>query len=383
MKTSQSHPCPSWEELLAAIDNASINTHDTLWQIYWYLKSNIGKETSENVRMLLSMYMRIRDKQPSIINSLMLGLAIKTSAEYRDFKFARFLQLWGYPSLLREEDRQPGNNPHGRPFPSLQQRTEHALQVYLLHHPEERSVQTAFIRPMLVARFIVKEVKGHKHTFVKLVDKANRALLADSRQLPCRLNGIQNKMFDVLVRTSAQGVERVDEVVLSEKQPSEVFPVVTGFVNGIDEKRAYYHIYDAQSRHFVAEHPSVPLTNRQFVSFVPFVPVDDKFKLAIVQGGLSKEEGRQSFGLHQATVLSVNKEEGFLKYRLDCLPEATPEGTYTLEGYASLSALVDDACTPIPNVNVGDRLALILFLKRGMDGVKHNFVPSLHLLSSK
>lgn len=119
MKTSQSHPCPSWEELLAAIDNASINTHDTLWQIYWYLKSNIGKETSENVRMLLSMYMRIRDKQPSIINSLMLGVAIKTSAEYRDFKFARFLQLWCYPSLLREEDRQPGNNPHGRPFPSL------------------------------------------------------------------------------------------------------------------------------------------------------------------------------------------------------------------------------------------------------------------------
>ena len=36
MKTSQSNPMTSWDELLAALDNASINTYDALWQIYWY-----------------------------------------------------------------------------------------------------------------------------------------------------------------------------------------------------------------------------------------------------------------------------------------------------------------------------------------------------------
>lgn len=56
MKTSQSNPMTSWDELLAALDNASINTYDALWRIYWYLKSMIGKEPSINVRMLLTMY---------------------------------------------------------------------------------------------------------------------------------------------------------------------------------------------------------------------------------------------------------------------------------------------------------------------------------------
>ena len=67
-----------------------------------------------------------------------------------------------------------------------------------------------------------------------------------------------------------------------------------------------------------------------------------------------------------------------MKYRLDYLPEATPEGVYTFEGYADLSAFESD--TPISTVNVGDRLELTLFLKRGKDGVKCNFVPHYHRL---
>ena len=84
MKTSQSNPMTSWDELLAALDNASINTYDALWQIYWYLKSMIGKEPSINVRMLLTMYMYMREKQPTVLNSLMLGLAVKCSVVYSD-----------------------------------------------------------------------------------------------------------------------------------------------------------------------------------------------------------------------------------------------------------------------------------------------------------
>lgn len=378
MKTSQSNPMTSWDELLAALDNASINTYDALWQIYWYLKSMIGKEPSINVRMLLTMYMYMREKQPTVLNSLMLGLAVKCSVVYGDFNFARFLKIWRYPSLLRDEDRQPGKNPHGKPFLSLQQRTDRALQVYMLHHPAERIEQTEWIRPMLAARFVVKEIKGRKHTFVILVDTENRSLLADCRQLPCRINEIQGKLFDVLIRTSTLGVERVDEIVLSNKQPADIFPLVTGYVKGFDEKRVQYHIYDAQSRHFVAERPTIPLTNGSYVLFIPFIPVDDNFKMAVIQGCLSKEEGRLSFGQMPATVLFVNKEKGYLKYRLDYLPETTPEGVYTFEGYADLSAFESD--TPISTVNVGDRLELTLFLKRGKDGVKRNFVPHYHRL---
>lgn len=363
---------------MAALDNASINTYDALWQIYWYLKLMIGKEPSINVRMLLAMYMYMREKQPTVLNSLMLGLAVKCSVVYGDFKFARFLKIWGYPSLLRDEDRQPGKNPHGKPFLSLQQRTDRALQVYMLHHPAERIEQTEWIRPMLAVRFVVKEIKGRKHTFVILVDTENRSLLADCRQLPCRINEIQGKLFDVLIRTSTLGVERVDEIVLSNKQPADIFPLVTGYVKGFDEKRVQYHIYDAQSRHFVAERPTIPLTNGSYVLFIPFIPVDDNFKMAVIQGCLSKEEGRLTFGQMPATVLFVNKEKGYLKYRLDYLPEATPEGVYTFEGYADLSAFESD--TPISTVNVGDRLELTLFLKRGKDGAKRNFVPHYHRL---
>ena len=182
----------------------------------------------------------------------------------------------------------------------------------------------------------------------------------------------------MLIRTSTLGVERVDEIVLSNKQPTDIFPLVTGYVKGLDEKRAQYHIYDAQSRHFVAERPPIPLTNGSYVLFIPFIPVDDNFKMAVIQGCLSKEEGRLSFGQMPATVLFVNKKKGYLKYRLDYLPEATPEGVYTFEGYADLSAFESD--TPISTVNVGDRLELTLFLKRGKDGAKRNFVPHYHRL---
>ena len=45
---------------------------------------------------------------------------------------------------------------------------------------------------------------------------------------------------------------------------------------------------------------------------------------------------------------------------------------------ADLSAFESD--TPISTINVGDRLELTLFLKRGKDGVKRNFVPHYHQL---
>ena len=386
MKNQPEHS-PSWDELMVSVNDAVRHPEDTLWNIYRYIKSNLETECSVHVRMLLAIYMQVRTPQPSLLNSAFLDLAAKASAVHPDFNFNRFLQAWQYPELLRKEDLMPGKTPAGRVFLPLQQRVERSLQSYLLHHPDERTCQTGTsqsgpgIREMLASRLFTKEIKGRRHLFVKMVDAAGHSILAESRQLPCRYGEIAGRMFDVLVRQSPEGKERVADAVCSCKRASDVFPVATGIVKGIDHGRRQYHVYDAGSRHFVAEHTPVALQDGDYVSFIPVVPADDPFKVAIIQNVVPPDEGRKRFGQHPATVLYANVEDNYLRYRLDRLPSAAPDGAYVLEGYVRLGDLAAGrSMSDISSVAAGSRLLLTLFLKRGKDGVKRNFVADMQIV---
>lgn len=134
-------------------------------------------------------------------------------------------------------------------------------------------------------------------------------------------------------------------------------PIRIGFVDYYDGSRNFFHVYDNQSRHFVAKSPAVRPNVGDFVYFMPVVPKDDPFKSALIQRVADKYEGREKFGVVAAEVLIVNKEKNFVKYK-------TEDGD---EGFCNL-----DRCPK--GVKKGDATRLIMFMKRGKDGEKRPYV---------
>lgn len=161
---------------------------------------------------------------------------------------------------------------------------------------------------------------------------------------------------------------------LSEKVEKELAictaPRITGYVDYYDAARQFYHVYDAQSRHFVADHPIIRPNVGDFVSFTPIIPTGSNFKTALIRGVMDKKEGAASFGLIPADIVHINKEKEYFSYKLTATPPSTPEGTYTMEGYGNLSLLPQGK-------RAKDRVMLLLFLKRGKDKQKRNYVADV------
>lgn len=161
---------------------------------------------------------------------------------------------------------------------------------------------------------------------------------------------------------------------LSEKVEKELAlctaPRVTGYVEYYDVARQFYHVYDAQSRHFVADHPVVRPNVGDFVCFTPVIPAGSTFKTALIRSVMDKQEGAASFGLLPATIVNINTTKKYFSYKLEATPPSTPEGTIAMEGYANLSLLPQGK-------RHGDRVLLLLFLKRGKDKKKRNHVADV------
>ena len=138
----------SWDELLESINNGASHPDETQWAIYRYLKENYKNEGSVMSRTLLAAYMKLHVNEPSLINSLMLGIAAKVSEEYPDFRFPQFLKAWGYKGNLRNQDKERQTSKDGRTYLALVERVERALQSYLLHHPEEEREDSNLIVSM-------------------------------------------------------------------------------------------------------------------------------------------------------------------------------------------------------------------------------------------
>lgn len=367
----------TWDELLDSIATGAAHPDDTNWKIYRYLQNNYKTNGSVTARTLLAAYMKLHVKRMSLVDSCMLGMAVKISETYGDFKLSKFLEAWGYDSCLRAQDLQRQTGKDGRQYLSLKERVERALQSYRLHHPEECNGECEGIVSMYAAKVFEKEINGRKLRYVKLVATNGSELIADSHQFPCRPWEISGRIFNVLTRVSKQGNERVSEIVASAKRVDEAFSAEVGFVEFIDESHGHIHVYDSQSRHFVADksaHTALKISVGNYVRFCPIIANGDHFKSAAIVSVMDKYEGRKAFGIYEAKVEYANVKDRYIRYSLESAIRYTPEGNIIKAGFASTANLPEDVRNGMVQ---GSHVRLILFLKRGKDGMKHNYVADI------
>ena len=367
----------TWDELLDSIATGAAHPDDTNWKIYRYLQNNYKTIGSVTARTLLAAYMKLHVKRMSLVDSCMLGMAVKISETYGDFKLSKFLEAWGYDSCLRAQDLQRQTGKDGRQYLSLKERVERALQSYRLHHPEECNGECEGIVSMYAAKVFEKEINGRKLRYVKLVATNGSELIADSHQFPCRPWEISGRIFNVLTRVSKQGYERVSEIVASAKRVDEAFSAEVGFVEFIDESHGHIHVYDSQSRHFVADksaHTALKISVGNYVRFCPIIANGDHFKSAAIVSVMDKYEGRKAFGIYEAKVEYANVKDRYIRYSLESAIRYPPEGNIIKAGFASTANLPEDVRNGMVQ---GSHVRLILFLKRGKDGMKHNYVADI------
>ena len=367
----------TWDELLDSIATGAAHPDDTNWKIYRYLQNNYKTIGSVTARTLLAAYMKLHVKRMSLVDSCMLGMAVKISETYGDFKLSKFLEAWGYDSCLRAQDLQRQTGKDGRQYLSLKERVERALQSYRLHHPAACNGECEGIVSMYAAKVFEKEINGRKLRYVKLVATNGSELIADSHQFPCRPWEISGRIFNVLTRVSKQGNERVSEIVASAKRVDEAFSAEVGFVEFIDESHGHIHVYDSQSRHFVADksaHTALKISVGNYVRFCPIIANGDHFKSAAIVSVMDKYEGRKAFGIYEAKVEYANVKDRYIRYSLESAIRYTPEGNIIKAGFASTANLPEDVRNGMVQ---GSHVRLILFLKRGKDGMKHNYVADI------
>ena len=367
----------TWDELLESIATGAAHPDDTNWKIFRYLQYNYKTMGAVTARTLLAAYMKLHVKRMSLIDSCMLGMAVNISETYSDFKLPKFLEAWGYDQFLRPQDLQRQTGKDGRQYLSLKERVERALQSYRLHHPEESDGECEGVVSMYAAKVFEKEKDGRKRRYVKLVATNGSELIADSHQFPCRPWEISGRMFDVLTRVSKQGNERVSDIVASRKRVDEVFSVEVGFVEFIDESHGHIHVYDSQSRHFVADKSAcsaLKISVGNYVRFCPIIANGDHFKSAAIVSVMDKYEGRKAFGIYEAKVEYANVKDRYIRYSIESAIRYTPEGNIIKAGFASTANLPEDVRNGMVQ---GSHVHLILFLKRGKDGMKHNYVAEV------
>lgn len=367
----------TWDELLESIATGAAHPDDTNWKIFRYLQHNYKTMESVTARTLLAAYMKLHVKRMSLIDSCMLGMAVNISETYSDFKLPKFLEAWGYDQFLRPQDLQRQTGKDGRQYLSLKERVERALQSYRLHHPEESDGECEGVVSMYAAKVFEKEKDGRKRRYVKLVATNGSELIADSHQFPCRPWEISGRMFDVLTRVSKQGNERVSDIVASRKHVDEVFSVEVGFVEFIDESHGHIHVYDSQSRHFVADKSAcsaLKISVGNYVRFCPIIANGDHFKSAAILNVMDKYEGRKAFGIYEAKVEYANVKDRYIRYSIESAIRYTPEGNIIKAGFASTANLPEDVRNGMVQ---GSHVHLVLFLKRGKDGMKHNYVAEV------
>ena len=367
----------TWDELLESIATGAAHPDDTNWKIFRYLQNNYKTMGAVTARTLLAAYMKLHVKRMSLIDSCMLGMAVNISETYSDFKLPKFLEAWGYDQFLRPQDLRRQTGKDGRQYLSLKERVERALQSYRLHHPEESDGECEGVVSMYAAKVFEKEKDGRKRRYVKLVATNGSELIADSHQFPCRPWEISGRMFDVLTRVSKQGNERVSDIVASRKHVDEVFSVEVGFVEFIDESHGHIHVYDSQSRHFVADKSAcsaLKISVGNYVRFCPIIANGDHFKSAAILNVMDKYEGRKAFGIYEAKVEYANVKDRYIRYSIESAIRYTPEGNIIKAGFASTANLPEDVRNGIVQ---GSHVHLILFLKRGKDGMKHNYVAEV------
>lgn len=383
----------TWEELQEALLHIDTARPDDMgWRIYRYLKAHYTEMTSQEARTLLLCYMKIPCQRPSLLHSCILALALRMKEQFSDFRIIDFIRYWNggeqfSVSLLRPDDAQRVQK-DGKSFPALTEKLAHCYMAELLLNPANRlpdalhgealrtAQQLGYVgtRPMIAVKMFESERDGKKQRSVKLIGHDGEEMLSDWRVFHEKPWEICGRMYDVLLRKSQQsGTERIVAIVPSHSKAEEIFPVVTGYVDRYDATHQHYHIFDNQSRHFVAEAPRIAVSQGQYVSFCPIIPRQDKFKSALVITVMGQQQGRESFGMHSVTIKSCNEEKGYYTYSVD---DVTVDNSKPHDEQIEPTGLLfyNEAKA---RYNAGNQFAATIYLRRCSDGKKRNHIADV------
>lgn len=89
------------------------------WILYRYAKHQLEKKATYNVKLALSLYLKLKVEKPSQLHSSILRMAVELETEFKnDFKFTTFLEMWGFENFS-EEDWEQFTTEDGRKLPCL------------------------------------------------------------------------------------------------------------------------------------------------------------------------------------------------------------------------------------------------------------------------
>ena len=229
---------PTWEELLASLNNCQEHPADAAWDAYRYLNAHLGELSSEETRSLLACVMKIPLPRPSLLHSCLLSVALRMAEAFPDFKLLNFLILWGYDTNLRPEDRQQQVGKDGRTFMSLEDRTERTVRKYLTQHPAECPLQPVKELPMIATPVI-----GYVHSYdagndyYHIYDNLSRHFVAVSPQLKPQIGDFV--WFAPIIPRESKFKAAI---VIKSEEPragQETFGLVEAEVTVVNRKESY------------------------------------------------------------------------------------------------------------------------------------------------
>lgn len=435
--------------------------NDYGWTIVKMLLHHASELDSTTCRQLLADGMRLPLERPSRLHSALLSAAIKVSELSTDLHFVPFLRLWDLRNLRAEDYERQQSSGHGasadsagdtvsstsstsaasvhppHTFPSLVDRVVKAYVSACLLRPDEvldqEQVQILLpdlqkkgyvmqegrvVCPMLVTR--IRETlskEGRKLVFATLtspqgleVDGISSVLVPHPlHPLPEGKRHFVNvgQLYDCALRKKEDKVS-LAAACLSNADPAQLFPLEMGFVESIDSVHGQMHVYDRFSRHFVAHVLRFSREQvRDFVHFLPVVPLDSKFKTAVVSSRakvselIQEQENRPSL-LRRIRITSLNTERHFASWEL--LDPSTPIteklsplqlslGETTPSFTSGFLSLTSDNCIPGELFRKTDALAAVsahpqelapgavlqavVYLRRGKDKQKRPYIACI------
>lgn len=396
-----------------------MNDSSRAWEIVKQLNSEINALGSNAARKLLAEGLKLSAERPSKLHSALLGSAVKVAEHCPDFRFIAFLSMW-HLGNLRPEDHERTKSQDGKSFPSLADRVCKAFAHDRLLHPEDAlpEDQFAILQPMLDERglipmqhMVVTRIKeasnqqGRKFRFVTLVSPSGRQVECVANQLQtnplCPLpEGKRHyvnigQLYDCILKTKSPAPEgspegqstssstlSLKQAYLSSKKAEDCFPTAVGYVEHIDTEHGHIHVYDAQSRHFVA--PVLRFSKEQegdMVRFVPVTPSDSMFKTAVCLTRATIDEAYAEGLIREIKITSVNESKRFASWEL---ADASRPLTEQLSPYQIAQGL-DSPSFTTGYLNLTDELSLassltlkaIVYLKRGKDKQKRPHIAKI------
>ena len=129
------------------------------WILYRYAKHQLEKKATYNVKLALSLYLKLKVEKPSSLHSSILRMAVELETGFKnDFKFTTFLEMWGFDNFS-DEDWKQFTTDDGKELPCLVEKA--------------------------IGRYCKELVDGHiklvPKSFIQLIEKARNKFPRDGK----------------------------------------------------------------------------------------------------------------------------------------------------------------------------------------------------------